>query len=68
MHLRPTDQRGEILSIILFFRAAEALVELLSIEDLEKRATFPDNYPIREVYNNFYLFTFISTANKMCYC
>eukprot|EP00088_Acartia_fossae_P026614 TRINITY_DN27447_c0_g1_i11.p1 TRINITY_DN27447_c0_g1~~TRINITY_DN27447_c0_g1_i11.p1 ORF type:complete len:199 (-),score=27.78 TRINITY_DN27447_c0_g1_i11:402-914(-) len=30
-------------------KAAEALVELLSIEDLEKRATFPDNYPIREV-------------------
>ena len=31
------------------FRAAEGLVELLSIEDLEKRATFPDDYPIREV-------------------
>jgi len=30
-------------------KAAEGLVELLSIEDLEKRATFPDDYPIREV-------------------
>jgi len=30
-------------------KAAEALVELLSIEEIEKRATFPDNYPIREV-------------------
>ena len=35
--------------IILIIRAAEALVELLSIEEIEKRATFPDNYPIREV-------------------
>ena len=61
-----TVQLREILSIILFFRAAEGLVELLSIEDLEKRATFPDNYPIREVYGNFYLFTFIRTANKIC--
>lgn len=30
-------------------KAAEALVELLNIEDLERRATFPDDYPIREV-------------------
>jgi len=30
-------------------KAAEALVELLSVDDLETRATFPDNYPIREV-------------------
>jgi len=30
-------------------KAAEALVELLEESDLEKRATFPENQPIREV-------------------
>jgi len=30
-------------------KAAEGLVELLDTPDLERRATFPENYPIREV-------------------
>ena len=30
-------------------RSAEALVELISEDDLERRATFPENHDIREI-------------------
>ena len=37
--------------------AAEGLVELLEEDDLARRATFPENYPIREVGCRIVLYT-----------
>ena len=38
-----------VITNAMINRSAEALVELLSDDDLSRRATFPENHDIREI-------------------
>ena len=38
-----------VITNAMINRSAEALVELISEDDLERRATFPENHDIREI-------------------
>ena len=38
-----------VITNAMINRSAEALVELISDDDLERRATFPENHDIREI-------------------
>ena len=38
-----------VITNAMINRSAEALVELLSEDDLSRRATFPENHDIREI-------------------